>query len=249
MNYTSEIDDAPCRLAVITGHDGDAEAIVARMKGCVANRASGFTAHVGGLCGRQAVVAAAGTNAGGATRMLEAVLVAHRPRLVVSASLASGLDDAAPAGQVVVATEVVNEEHKRLALAADAWKPRGVETGPVLCVDRPIRTAAEKRALAEEFRAIAADRQAFVLAQACATQSVPFVGLCVVTDGPDDELPEDIQFLLARKSRAGKAGALAGTLMRRPSHLKHLWKMQETALAAAETLAEWVTRLAGDLRD
>ena len=164
------------------------------------------------------------------------IFVAHRPQLVVSASLASGLNDAARAGQVVVATEVVSEDQKRLALGAEAWRPRGVEAGPLLSTGRPIRTADEKRRLADEYRAIAADRQSFSMAQACAAELVPFVALCVVTDGPDDELPQDIQFLLARKSPAGKAGALAGTLLRRPSHLKQLWKMKETALAAAESL-------------
>ena len=91
--------------------------------------------------------------------------------------------------------------------------------------------------------------EAFLKQYFSAAELVPFVALCVVTDGPDDELPQDIQFLLARKSPAGKAGALAGTLLRRPSHLKQLWKMKETALAAAETLAQWVARLAEDLPD
>jgi adenosylhomocysteine nucleosidase len=247
MNYTLQNDDAPCRLAVVTGHAGDAETIASRMKGSVANRASGFTAHVGGLCGHRAVAAAGGPDAMAAARVLDAILVAHRPQLVVSAGLASGLVEAAAAGAVIVATEVVSDQHKRLELGTGGWRPPGVQTGPVLSLERPIRSAAQKQALAAEYAAIAIDRHAFVLAQECAAAGVPFVVLLAVTDGPDDELPEDIQFLLARKSRSGKAGALAGTLIRSPSHLKHLWKIKEAALKAGETLADWVVKLAEDL--
>jgi nucleoside phosphorylase len=240
-------DDSPCRLAVITCHAGDAESIAARLQGTVSNRGHGFTAYVGGLAGKRTVVAIGRGGVKGAARTLAAILTAHRPQVVVAAGLASGLAVPAVRGNVLVATEVVNEAHRRLRLGGDAWKPRGVEIGPLVTLDRPVRSVSQKRELARQYAAIAADQHSFDLAHTCAEAGVPFVALCFVTDGPDDELPEDIQFLLERKSRSAKVGALAGTLMRNPSHLKHLWRMKEAAISASEKLADWVVRLAEDM--
>lgn len=247
MNHTPENDDAPCRLAILTGHIGDAEAIAARMQGSVANRANGFTAHVGGLCGQPTVVASGGDGPNAAARALDAILMAHRPGLVVAAGLASGLSGTATRGAVILVNEVISETGKRLTLGTDTWRPDGVLVGPILSIERSVRTVQEKQALAHKYGAVAADVDSFALAQACAGASVPFLSLRVITDGPGDELPEDIQFLLSQRSRSAKAGALAGTLMRHPSHLKQLWQWKEAALRASETLADWVVRLAEDL--
>lgn len=240
-------DDRPCNLAVITDHLADAESIAGRMNGSVANRANGFTAHVGGLSGHQVVVAAGEGRHRSRLDILEAVLAAHRPRLIVGAGVCSGIAAPAVRNAVVVAHEVVDEAGKRLVLGESGWRPRGGVSGTVVSLTRPVRSLAEKQDVARRFQALAVDQQSFALAEICAAENVPFLALGVVLDGPDEEMPRDIRFLLERKSPAGKAGAFAGTLFRSPSHLKHLWRLKTAALEAGEKMADCVVQLAQDL--
>jgi nucleoside phosphorylase len=179
--------------------------------------------------------------------VLEAIFAAHRPRLVMAGGLCCGLLAPAQKDAVIVASEAIDEGGRRIVLGGSGWRPSETISGPLLSLDRAIRSVSEKRALAADYGAIAVDRDTFCLAEACAADGVPFLSLCIVADGPDDEAPRDIRYLLERKTAASKAGALAGTLLRRPSHLKHLWQIKETALEAGEKLAQWVVRLAQDL--
>ena len=247
MTTDHAFDDGPCGMAVITAHVAEAESLAGRMDGSVANRANGFTAHVGGLSGHRVVVAAGSGRTRAAADVLEAILAAHRPRLVVSGGLGSGLAPPARRNAVIVASEVVDEAGKRLVLDQGGWRPPGGVPGSLVTLSRPIRSLADKRNAADRYQAIAVDRHSYPLAEMCAEQEVPFLAVCVVTDGPDEEVPRDIRYMLDRKSPAGMAGAFTGTLFRSPSHLKHLWRLKASALEAADKLADCLVQLAQDL--
>src|SRR4029453_4758634 len=92
------------------------------------------------------------------------------------------------------------------------------------------------RKLAEENEAIAADMETFAVAQKCRELGVPFLGVRIISDAVDDELPPEIENLLAQKSLAGKIGAAAGAVLKRFSAAKDLWKLREDALKASDRL-------------
>jgi adenosylhomocysteine nucleosidase len=118
---------------------------------------------------------------------------------------------------------------------------RGVRVGRLLTVDQLVRLPDEKRSLGQQHAALALDMESLAVALACRERRVPFLGIRVISDEVDEQLPPDIERLLSQKSRAAQAGAVLGSLWRRPSTAKDLWRLQENALAASERLAGFLT--------
>jgi hypothetical protein len=59
-------------------------------------------------------------------------------------------------------------------------------------------------------------------------------------DAVDDEVPPEIRRLTSRKTAAQRIGAVAGSLVRRPSSIKDLWNVYESSLVASQTLATFL---------
>ena len=79
----------------------------------------------------------------------------------------------------------------------------------------------------------------------CSDEKVRFLSVRIISDGVDDELPIEIERLLDQPSFAGKLGAAAGAIFRRPSSVKDMWKLKEDAIQASDRLAKF---LAGTIR-
>lgn len=62
----------------------------------------------------------------------------------------------------------------------------------------------------------------------------------LISDAIDDELPLEIENLLAQKTLAGKLGAAAGAVMHRWGAAKDLWNLREDALKASDRLANFL---------
>src|SRR5439155_10693789 len=97
----------------------------------------------------------------------------------------------------------------------------------------PIHRPAEKRSLAEDHAALAADTQSLAVAKVCHSENVPFFAVRVIIDAAGDELPLEARRLKSRKTAAQKIGAIAGSLVRRPSSIKDLLNVYESSLAAS----------------
>ena len=106
-----------------------------------------------------------------------------------------------------------------------------------------IRRPADRRRLADEHGALACDMETFGVAEVCHQRGVPPLAIRVISDAVDDELPREIEYLLAQKSLAGKLGAAAGAVFRRPSAAKDLWRLREDALKASDRLAKFLVRV------
>jgi hypothetical protein len=66
-------------------------------------------------------------------------------------------------------------------------------------------------------------------------------------DSVDDELPPEVRRLTSRKTAAQRIGAVAGSLVRRPSSIKDLWNVYETSLAASNTLATFLEAVVANM--
>jgi len=231
---------ARCQVGVVVALSIEAGAIVDRLQGTVRTRAHGFQAHVGKLAGRRIVVAEAGAGQEAAARATRALITGHHPRWIISAGFAGGLDEKLAANDIVVADSVVNEAGERMAI--DLKMPAGehLHVGRLLTVDRIIHRADEKKRLGERHAALAADMETFAVAAACREEKVPFLAVRVISDTAAEQLPGDIEHLMRQKTLSGKLGAVTGSVFRRPSSVKDMWKLKERAIVAGDRLDKFL---------
>jgi len=155
-------------------------------------------------------------------------------------------------GDIGTADEIVSAKGDRLARGlkldrASLAATKGLHVGRLLTVDSILREPAERRRLADEHGAIAADMESYAVAEACRLSGVPFMAIRIISDAVDDELPPEIEHLLAQKSFAGKLGAATGAIFRRFSAAKDLWKLREDALKASDRLAKFLAGVVNQL--
>lgn len=113
--------------------------------------------------------------------------VPYHPKLVLSAGFAGALQEGYQVGDVILATEVSNEERNRWAvpwpgdLPPGDWRPAlhrgGIVTGSHL-LSRP----EEKRQLGQKYGAIAVDMESAAVARHCTEHNVPFGCVRVISD-------------------------------------------------------------------
>jgi adenosylhomocysteine nucleosidase len=116
--------------------------------------------------------------------------------------------------------------------------------GPFVEVDHIVAKSQDKKRLAGRTRAIACEMESLAVADVCAARQTPFLAVRVVSDVVDEDLPGDLEALLtAQPTPMRTFGAVVGTLWRRPSSVKDLLKLKETALLAADALAKFLAEL------
>ena len=182
-----------------------------------------------------------------AERAIAALIAGHRPNWVVSAGFAGALVKDLQRGDLVVANQIMETGGGRLSIDFRLAETPGVHVGSLLTVDRIVRTANERRRLADEHGAMAVDMETFAVAEACRREQIRFLSVRVISDALDDELPEDIEHLMQQQNLAGRAGAVTGAVFRRPSSLKDMWRLKETALVASDRLAKFLAETLGQL--
>ena len=153
------------------------------------------------------------------------------------------LDPELERGDVVLAEEVCGEGGRRYAidvkLAAETGGGPGrrVRSGRLLTVDRVIRTAAEKAALRERFRADVLDMETAAVAAVCAERGVRLLSVRVISDDARTDLPPEVLTIMG-PSGSFRLGAALGAIWRRPGSVKELWAMREQAIEASDRLAK-----------
>jgi adenosylhomocysteine nucleosidase len=235
----------PCDVAVVFALGIEAGGTEDLLEGAVGIRGYGFAVRQGGLNGRHVVVVRSGAGHQAARHATEAILDGHRPQWIISAGFAGGLRPEVARHDLVMADCLIDAAGHRLVvdLKVDpqslAQTP-GVHVGPLVTVDRVVRLPEEKRALGDRHEALAVDMESYAVAEVCREHEVRFLAIRIISDAVDDELPRDIEALLAQKTRVAKLGAVVGAVWRRPSSVKDLWKLKEDALVASDRLAKFL---------
>jgi adenosylhomocysteine nucleosidase len=196
-----------------------------------------------GDCGvKRTALVVTGPGRAAARRGAELLLAGHRPRWIVSAGFAGGLDPGLRRDDLVLATEVVDLEGGRFAIdlsVPEAAQGQRLSSGRLLTVDAIIRTAAEKAELRRRFGADVVDMETSAVAALCGERAVRFLSVRAISDEAGTDLPPEILSVLGRTG-SYRLGAALGALWRRPSSLKELWALREHALSAADRLAQVV---------
>ena len=242
-----------CHVGVVFALGIEAGSLIDRLSGLIRIEGAGFVAREGGLDGCRVVVIESGSGRLAAERAARALILGHQPRWIVSAGFAGGLDGRLAQGDILLADEIVDTTGRALTidfkLSADAAaSPTRVHVGRLLTMDHVVERADEKHALGKEFAALAVDMESLGVAEVCAREKVRFLSVRVIGDAVDRTLPRDIDRLVKQKSTAGRLGAAAGALLRRPGSIKDMWQLKEDALVASERLAKFLAGLIGQLK-
>ena len=201
-----------------------------------------FAVVEGEFAGKVVAVVLAGAGRVQAQRGAEILLDGHRPRWIVSAGFAGGLDPELRRGDLVLASEVVNRAGRRYAI--DLGLPPGaaaggLRSGRLLTVDEIVRTAAEKAALRREHSADLVDMETSSVAALCGERGVRFLSVRVISDEAGTDLPPEILAILGR-SGGLRLGAALGAVWKRPASVKELLALRTHANQAAEVLCRFL---------
>jgi adenosylhomocysteine nucleosidase len=248
-----EVQREICHVGVVFAMGIEAGGLADSLAGVVRTQAAGLVFREGGIDGRRVVLVEAGVGREAADRATQALILGHQPRWIISAGYAGGLSDRVAQGDFVLADEIVDAQGHALTidfkLAPGAMQSmRNVHVGRLLTVDQVVARAEDKRSLGEKHAALAVDMETMGVAEACRREKIRFLSVRVISDAVDRTLPDDIDYLVKRKSTAGRLGAAAGAILRRPSSVKDMWQLKEDALVASDRLAKFLVGVIGQLR-
>lgn len=241
-----------CHVGLVFALGIEAGGLIDQLSGVIRIDGAGFVAREGGLEGKRLLVVEAGVGAEAAASAATALIQGHKPRWIISAGFAGGLDDRLQQGDILMANEIVDLDGQRLTIDLK-FDPQSLESmrhlhvGRLLTADRVVGDIEEKRVLGQQHGALAVDMESMAVADVCRQEQVRCLSIRVISDAVDHALPKDIDYLVKRKTLAGRIGAAAGAAVRRPSSIKDMWQLKEDALVASDRLAKFLVGIIGQL--
>jgi len=231
----------------------EAAGLLDRLAGPIrSTKGHGFAVREGRLRRRSVAVVISGAGRRAAARATEALIAGHRPSWVLSAGFAGGLKRRLKRGDILMVDHLADTGGGELALdlkvdPATLGQTSGVHVGRLLTADRIVRLPGEKQSLGEQYHAMAVDMESYAVAEVCRDRRVRFLAIRVVNDSVDDELPRDVEHLLAQKTGAARFGAAVGSIWRRPSSIKDMLRLKKTAKEASRRLAKFLSEMVEQL--
>jgi len=251
----STSEPAPRAAAIVFAVPIEADAFARLASDRTETRADGLVFEEGTVAGRRVAWCVGGVGRAAAERAARRLVAGHRPRLLVTAGFAGGLDAGLARGTVCRPTRAVLGSRApdarepgsppplpAVALTGDAAAPLTICT-----VDEVVRTPAAKRALAARVGAAAVDMESFAVAAVAHDRGLPCAGVRVISDAVDDELPREMTSLARPQSAVRRLGAAVGAVGRRPGAALDLWRLWERAVIDGRTLAAALAALCGTL--
>ena len=201
-----------------------------------------FTFRGGWFQGRRLAVVECGTGERRAFRATRALVEAHQPQWILSVGFSGALHPEMKVGDIVVGNSICranSDERVEIDVKMPADEAHGLYVGGLVTVDHLVLEATEKQQLHTDTGALAVDMESLGVARACIETHTRFLVVRVISDDAKSDLPREVLSILGGKGTI-RAGALAGSLMKRPSSVKDLWKLRERAVHAAERVAKFL---------
>ena len=198
----------------------------------------------GELGGKIVALILTGPGKAAARHGTEVLLAGHRPRWIISAGFAGGLDPDLSRTDLVIPAEVMDLEGNRLGIDSPIQELPGVQRlqGRLLTVDRLIARPAEKAELRQAHAADLVDMETSSVALLARDRSLRFLAIRVISDDARVELPAEVARLLAH-SGSYRMGVALRAVWHRPAVLKDFWTLHAHALEAADRLASCLKRV------
>jgi adenosylhomocysteine nucleosidase len=198
----------------------------------------------GELAGKIVVVVLTGAGQAAARHGAELLIAGHRPRWIIAAGFAGGLDPSLSRNDLVIPHQVIDLEGNLLAIEASIPNLPGVKRteGRLLTVDRLIARPAEKADLRQLHGADLIDMETSAVARLAHERRLRFLAVRVISDDAGAELPAEVARLLAH-SGSYRVGAALRAIWQRPSTVKDFWSLHARALESADRLAACLRRV------
>jgi adenosylhomocysteine nucleosidase len=243
---------APCDVGIVFALGIEAGGLEDLLQGAVTTQAAGVTLREGKLRNRSVVVAESGLGQLAAAAATQTLIAGHQPALIISAGFAGGLDRRLKRGDIVMADALLHTDGRRLAIdlkidpaVVDANKR--LHIGGCVTSDRVLHRPADKESLGQRSGALAVDMESWAVGEVCRQAKTPFLGVRIISDAVDDELPADVETLARQKTTASRLGAAAGAVFRRPSSIKDMLQLKEDALVFSDRLARFLAGMVEQL--
>lgn len=247
MNPTRRDHERGCDVGILFALDVEADAFARRVADRAAWRGPGPEFSEGTIAGIRVAWCVSGVGGPAAARAARLMLAGHRPRRLVTAGFAGGLDPAVPRGGVVWPSAVTTEQGGPL-LSLSMVGSGDAAVGPLLVsVATVAATVARKRALAAHTGAALVDMETHAIATVAAAAGLPCLAVRVVSDDASQTLPAEVAALARPQSAFRRFGAVVGALGRRPAVAFELWRLYEHAVVDGRTLAAELERLCGEI--
>jgi adenosylhomocysteine nucleosidase len=176
---------------------------------------------------------------------------------VIGVGYAGALVDGLDTGHLVLPREICRETEgqagpifavdgdiftaSRRALSSESF----VSEGRLVTVEQARTDAAQKRAAARTFGAVAVDMESAGLAEFCCEQSIPFLVLRAVLDPVHTTVPDPAAFL-DRSKRISKR-KVASYVMRRPQAVRELSTLAANAKRARQSLNKAIPNIVSEI--
>ena len=227
----------------------EADAFAALARETMELSAAGLVFSEGTVAGRRVAWCVAGAGAEAAQRATRLLIDGHRPRLILSAGFAGGLDPTLVRGTAVSPRQALTRTGGPpiVCIATGQGSLPAAPIGPsagipssdlaIVSVDHVVATAAAKRELAVASGASLVDMETYAVATVAQAAGLACVSIRVISDDSSQELPREIAALVQPQSGMRRLGAALGAIGRRPRAAVDMWRLWEHAVVDGRTLA------------
>jgi len=173
----------------------------------------------------------------GATKCAERVgdfLRSDKPELLIASGFCGGTNDELRPGDLVIAE---NASTSQLLQKAREILPQA-QVGKIHSADRIIDPAADRYEIGREHGALAVDMETETIARLCASESIPVIGLRVVSDSPAAPFPAPPNVLFEIEKQRTDFSSLLSYIVRNPASALRLAQFSKQITGAKTKLAE-----------
>jgi adenosylhomocysteine nucleosidase len=224
------------RVLLVAAEPREFAGILARARESSPVKAAVDWARHARLGGHDLFLAANGAGRRRAAAALRAACQLYQPEAVVSIGFCGALEARLEVASLVVATEVASDTGVLPARVTSG----GISSfcGTIWCSDRVIRTAAEKKILAET-GASAVEMEAAGVAEAAQERGLPFYCVRAVTDLAGETMANDFQAALRPDGHFATMIILGSTLRDPSARIPELFRLKRRCDRAARALGDF----------
>jgi adenosylhomocysteine nucleosidase len=175
-----------------------------------------------------------GVGKANATRSICQALKVFAPNLVLSCGFAGGLNPQLKTGDIIFS---VNDSG-----LSEPLQKLGAKTGFLHCAETIATTSLEKQNLWRETKADVVEMESHWIEAICREHNVPCATIRVVLDTAGEDLPLDFNSLMSANQEIDFAN-LALAIIKSPTKIPALIRLQQQSKAAAQKLAEVLAKI------